>query len=239
MDRLKYVPLSLLTLAHLFFQIVIAAPASPQEIVLTFDDGPSPRVLEKLLPLLQQHGVPATFFIIGSVAVKHKDLLQTESAQGCEIENHTYGHDNLKKLLDAKGPEAVKASIGKTAGIIKDATGETPRFLRPPFWVITDVVEKLIIAQGYSALKLGRPDINTLDYEDAAKHRPVETLIKRVQHVIELRERRKIFTHVLTFHELPLTVEALKTLIPYFRGKGYRFVLLREVMNKSPAASGK
>ncbi len=88
----------------------------------------------------------------------------------------------------------------------------------------------MIEQAGYRVVKLERPDVNSMDYEDFAKHRTAEVLIARVKKLIELRERNKNYQHVLVFHELPLTAEALKTLIPYFREHGYRFVRLDELL---------
>ncbi len=204
-----------------------------KRIALTFDDGPRPQLLKDLLPFLQQQNIHVTFFIIGSVASGHKELLQEVSAAGHEIENHSYTHANLKKLYSAKGPDAVTADIRQAAELIKHTTGTNPRFFRPPFWVSTIEIDKLITGMGYRVLKLGNPDINTLDYDDVAKKLPVETLVKRVQHIIELREQKLTFSHVLVFHELPLTVEALHILIPYYRARGYSFVLLRDMFPAS------
>ncbi|MDP1629263.1 MAG: hypothetical protein Q8L57_01440, partial [bacterium] len=90
-------------------------------------------------------------------------------------------------------------------------------------------IEKLAIAEGYAVMKLGNPDINTLDYEDAAKNRPPEILTERVKNLIADREREGKFQHILVFHELPLTVKSLTNLIPYFKTLGYEFVRLDEI----------
>ena len=47
---------------------------------------------------------------------------------------------------------------------------------------------------------------------------------------IEQRERKGVSTHILVFHELPISVEVLSTLIPELKKRGYEFVTLRDYM---------
>jgi len=198
-------------------------------IALTFDDGPKPAILKQLLPLLEKNGALATFFVIGSEAAARESLLEKMGNGGHEIENHGWGHENFKKLLKDKGSEAIERNLARTSKIIFQATGRRPFFFRPPFWEITPEIEKIVVEQGYRVMKLDNPDINTLDYKDAEKHRSVEVLIERVKNIIAKREDQGKFTHILVFHELPITVEALKTLIPYFQSRGYQFKRLEDL----------
>lgn len=202
-------------------------------IALTFDDGPNPKVLNILLPLLSEEKVPGTFFVVGGNAKSHPEYLRKEASLGHEIENHSFGHENLKKNYRTRADwqSALLGSLQKTSNAIESATGMRPKFFRPPFWEINPDIQRVVEQAGYRVVKLERPDVNSLDYEDFAKHRSADVLITRVKKLIELRERNKAYRHVLVFHELPLTVEALKTLIPYFREHGYRFVRLDEMLH--------
>ncbi len=120
----------------------------------------------------------------------------------------------------------------KTETAIFNITGRKPKFFRPPCWVINKETEDIVISLGYKIMKLNKPDINTMDYSDFSKHRPPETLIKRVKYFVAKREKQNLFNQVLVFHELPLTAEALKTLIPYFQNQGYKFARLDDVFPK-------
>ncbi len=199
-------------------------PAAAEKIiVLNFDDGPRPAVLKNLLPLLEKYDIAATFFVIGSAIWPNAKLIEEMNENGHEIENHSWGHENLKKLLREKGADAVKIDVEKTDRTIWEITCRKPCFFRPPFWEITDEIEKIIIPAGYIIMKLEDPDINTMDYSDTEKNRPPEALIARVKKIISERETEGKFIHILVFHELPLTVEALKIIIPYFKETGYKF----------------
>lgn len=204
--------------------------ASEKLISLTFDDGPRPHVLKNLLPLLKQYSVPATFFMIGAEILPNGKFVKDMSESGYEIENHSWGHENFLKLYREKGAAAVSLSLAKTNNLIFKVTGKKPKFFRPPFWEINGDVEKVVRDLNLTPMKLDNPDINTMDYADFSNHRPVEVLISRVRKSIEQREKQNFYSHVLTFHELPLTVDALKVLIPYLQGRGYKFVRLNETM---------
>ena len=212
--------------ALISFFLVSDSFAVEKFIILTFDDGPRPHILKNLLPLLQKYSVPATFFMIGSEILQNDKFVKEMGENGYEIENHSWGHENIVKLLNEKGSAAVKLNLEKTSNLIFKITGRKPRFFRPPFWEINGDVEKVVRDLGLAPMKLDDPDINTMDYADFSKHRPVEVLIDRVKKNIERREKQNFYKHILTFHELPLTIEALKVLIPYFQGQEYKFIRL-------------
>lgn len=222
--------ITLLAILFIFIFSLMGWCLDQKEIALTFDDGPRPEVLEKLLPFLKSHNVPATFFVIGAVAKDHPDWLRKETVLGHEIENHSYGHENMRKLFGTKGLVAVFTNIETAARVIYKATGQEPRFFRPPYWEITDDLKKEIETLGYIVMRLEKPDLNSLDYEDVEKHRLPEVLIERVKKIIANREQKGQYTHVFVFHELPLTLHALETLIPYFKSIGYQFVRLDAIL---------
>ena len=197
-------------------------------IILNFDDGPRPKVLKDLLPLLESHGARAHFFMMGAAVLPNKKLVAEMSRNGHRIENHGWGHENFVRLYKNEGEEGIIRSLTRAESAILSATGRKPEYFRPPCWEINGKTEKIIAARGYRVMKLENPDINTMDYDDCARHRPPQALIDRVNKLIANHEKSGKFTQVLVFHELPVTVEALKTLIPQWLADGYRFGLLDE-----------
>ncbi|MFD2874911.1 polysaccharide deacetylase family protein [Paenibacillus rhizoplanae] len=73
-----------------------AAPAAGQRkekvVYLTFDDGPS-AVTPKVLTILQEQGIKATFFVLGDQAASRPELINAIWEQGHAIGNHTYNHN--------------------------------------------------------------------------------------------------------------------------------------------------
>lgn len=86
-----------------FFLPVISRGNSGQKAVsITFDDGPDPFSTEPLLNLLDQHGVKATFFVVGKKAAAHPQLIKKILKMGHLLGNHSYSHDNLCMLKSRK-----------------------------------------------------------------------------------------------------------------------------------------
>ena len=62
---------------------------------LTFDDGPDPELTPRILEVLAEHGVQATFNVMGWNALRHPDLVRAFVAAGHELGNHTWTHQDL------------------------------------------------------------------------------------------------------------------------------------------------
>ncbi len=138
-----------------------------------------------------------------------------------------------------------------------------PRFFRPPFWMITESLERAIAAEGYFVNHLGvvvdpatvfgkpklidtaRPiwqrDLNSLDYEyaeGAGKFNP-EAIASVVRRQIKIRERLGVFRHIVAMHELEAARAALAIFVPELRNRGYEFVRLFEFFGLAEKNGGK
>ncbi|MBV9391007.1 MAG: polysaccharide deacetylase family protein [Verrucomicrobia bacterium] len=102
-------------------------------IAMTFDDGPSAENTPRLLQILKERNIKATFFLIGQNAAANPNVVRQILAEGHEIGNHSWTHPQLSKLSD----DRVRAEISKTQEAIKDACGFVPTLLRPPYGAIT------------------------------------------------------------------------------------------------------
>lgn len=94
---------------------------------ITFDDGPGPHT-ERLLHILRQHGVQATFFVVGSQVKRRPELVRQMLAEGHEVANHTYAHTTLRHMPLEQQQEA----IGGVQELLQRLGAES-RFVRPPF----------------------------------------------------------------------------------------------------------
>jgi peptidoglycan-N-acetylglucosamine deacetylase len=97
-------------------------------IALTFDDGPDPRFTPRVLDALAAAGATATFFMLGAMVERHPDLARRVVAEGHEVGNHTWSHENLT-FLD---PAAVQSEILRGAAAIRDVLGIDTPWFRPP-----------------------------------------------------------------------------------------------------------
>lgn len=105
---------------------------SDKHIALTFDDGPDPVYTEQLLKLLDRYDAKATFFVVGSHAKQHPELLLKMKEAGHDIGVHNYEH----KTNWFMRPKTVKKQIEMTNDIIEQVTGERSVYYRPPWGIV-------------------------------------------------------------------------------------------------------
>lgn len=108
---------------------VNSGPGLGNRVALTYDDGPSPGVTEKVLKELDKHKITATFFMIGSKVKAYPALAREVAAAGHELANHTYTHPFLSKLSSAR----VEEELTRCQEVIAETTGTTPVWFRPPY----------------------------------------------------------------------------------------------------------
>ncbi len=98
-------------------------------LALTFDDGPTPGVTDRILDILASSGAKATFFMIGQRVKANPQLARRVRNEGHELANHSYTHPDLAKLSDI----IVRSELEKTQKVIEDICGVSPRYFRPPY----------------------------------------------------------------------------------------------------------
>jgi peptidoglycan/xylan/chitin deacetylase (PgdA/CDA1 family) len=111
----------------LFPQIRWKGPTD--HVYLTFDDGPHPVATPNVLEMLSSRGIKATFFLLGANVERHPELAARIAAQGHTIANHTYDHSPLL----FRSPRYVSDQIERTREAIRNHTGVTTRYFRPPY----------------------------------------------------------------------------------------------------------
>jgi len=107
--------------------------AAKKKLALTFDDGPDPTWTPKMLDILKQKNVPATFFVIGLDANKWPQLLRREYNEGHEIGNHTYSHPDWENPnLSAT---QIRWELNLTERLIESIVGVKSLLFRPPYGI--------------------------------------------------------------------------------------------------------
>jgi peptidoglycan-N-acetylglucosamine deacetylase len=192
-------------------------------IAMTFDDGPSPETTPRLLDILKQRNIKATFFMIGQNAERNPTIVKRILAEGHEIGNHSWTHPQLSKLSD----DRVTEEINKTQNAIKDASGYTPVLMRPPYGAITarqkDWIEKQfglsVIIWSVDPFDWKRPGASVIEQRILAGARPGAIVLS---HDI----------HKQTVDAMPATLDALAA-------KGFKFVTVSQLiaMNKPKSSA--
>jgi peptidoglycan-N-acetylglucosamine deacetylase len=110
------------------FGRVLIASRDPNEIALTYDDGPNDIVTERLLEVLARHNVRATFFLIGRYVRQRPQIARAIAASGHLIGNHTMTHPWLAWQSTAR----VRQELADCNAILEDTLGAPIRYFRAP-----------------------------------------------------------------------------------------------------------
>jgi len=121
------------------FGRTLVAPRRPRELALTYDDGPNPAWTPRLLDVLAEHQVRATFFMVGKFVKAERDLARRVLDAGHLIGNHTWSHPKLSASSDPQ----VLEELTRTNDLLAQVTGVPVRFFRPPFGARRPYVLKL------------------------------------------------------------------------------------------------
>jgi peptidoglycan-N-acetylglucosamine deacetylase len=107
-------------------------PAGSGAVALTFDDGPSPATTLETLDLLDHHSMRATFFVVGSLAAAHPDLVAEIRRRGHGIGVH--GDRHLHHLVHS--PRWIRTDTAAAVSTL-EGLGIRPRWYRPPYGQLT------------------------------------------------------------------------------------------------------
>lgn len=114
-----------------FARTLKSGPAGQPQVALTFDDGPDPTWTPRILEILDRHGVTAAFFMLGTQAEAHPDLVRQVAAAGHEVGVHGYRH----RVPAFQGLRSTLQDVGATVRVLTGITGQRPRYFRPPWGI--------------------------------------------------------------------------------------------------------
>lgn len=186
------------------------------EIMLTFDDGPDSRYIYKLLDVLDENDVKATFFVVAKNAQKNKEAIDEMIKRGHDIGMHSYEHKNGMLYSYFYTKKDIKNSVE----IMKKLGCKTDLY-RPP-WGHTNIFTNYFVKK-YN-LKMIYWDVMAEDWE---KESTPELIAKRLlerttnKSIICLHDAGENSGGAIGAPEN--TIEGLKIAIPKLKKKGYKF----------------
>ena len=187
---------------------------SRRVVALTFDDGPHPELTPKLLDILRQNGVRATFYVIGRNVETYPDIARRIVLEGHEIANHSWSHPRLTAL----GAARLKSELTDTTDVIQRITGRRPTNMRPPYGAINDSVRQSILRD--HGMDVIMWSVDPLDWK-----RPGAAVVRR--RLVEGATPGGI----LLAHDIhPGTIEAIPGTISDLKAKGYGFATVSQLL---------
>ncbi len=207
----------------LAYQLLGYPARFPKYLALSFDNGPNTVTTPKVLDILEENGVPASFFVCGKNIDKSTAKVMRRALQlGCDIENHSFSHSHISRLSE----EQIRDEVGRTDALIEKYTGSAPRFFRPPYIDHNELMHKTI----------GHTFICGVGADDWKKDVDAATRARLI--LDNVKDGDIILLH--DFEGNDATVEALKTVIPELKSRGFEFVtvpqLFDQVRGTVPAA---
>ncbi|WP_416826595.1 polysaccharide deacetylase family protein [Ectobacillus polymachus] len=189
-------------------------------VYLTFDDGPGPYTA-KVLDVLKQNNIKATFFLIGSHAEQYKDLVQREVKEGNYVGMHSMSHDYKKLYVQG----SFVSEMTEDQQIIKNITGTEPHLVRPPYGSMPGLNQQLRDQTANAHLKVWDWTVDSLDwkYNNVPTDKSVPAIVQNV--VAEAKGNRE----VVLMHDIhPQSLAALPEVIKALKDKGYEFEAYNE-----------
>ncbi|MBB6674176.1 polysaccharide deacetylase family protein [Cohnella nanjingensis] len=181
-------------------------------VLLTFDDGPkAEKTLKPLLDTLDKHKAKAIFFVNGYRVKARPELLKEIDDRGQIIGNHSWDHIQLGK----EKADKIQDQLERVQAIVKEVTGKTPVFFRPPNASGNDDVHAAAKKNGMLYMTWSN---GSLDWALGSKTKD------KPQAVIDNVLKQLHPGSNILMHELPWTGEALDRLLDALEEKGYGFV---------------
>jgi peptidoglycan-N-acetylglucosamine deacetylase len=185
-------------------------------VALTFDDGPEPLVTPLILKTLAKEGAKATFFVIGSYAKRHPDLVLKAVEEGHVVGSHTWTH-KAKRTKKQSGPE-----IWWTAKSIHNATGIWPAVFRPPYGIDKAWPAKIARSEGYPSVLWNKSSADT------ARNATAGSVYWNAATNIRPGD-------IILFHDGPgkaHTAKAIPKIIATYKKHGYEFITIPEMLRR-------
>lgn len=193
---------------------ITAVPVDQPCIAITFDDGPSAVLTPRLLDILKQRHIKATFFVLGQLVQEHPEIVSRAVAEGHEIGNHSWDHKALNKL----GEGGLQHELADTSGEISKAAGKPVTLMRPPYGATNPRLNRAIEKE--YGMKVILWSVDPFDWK-----RPGPQAIE--QRILSGTRPGSI---ILAHDIHPGTIEAMPATLDALLAKGYRFVTVSELL---------
>lgn len=181
-------------------------------VALTFDDGPAIETTPRLLDLLKEKGVVATFFELGMRVRSNPEITKRAVEEGHEVGSHTMYHQNLVRV----SREDAEADIKEAKDVFRETLGKEIELTRLPYGNEDDFVRTAV----------GTPvvywSVDTKDWDS-----------KDTQKIVEIAVNSASDGAIILMHDIySTTVDAVPEIIEQLRGQGYEFVTVSELADE-------
>lgn len=197
--------------------IVTKVDTTEKVVALTFDDGPTEKT-DKILKVLEETDVKATFFLTGKEMEENFGEAEKIADAGHELANHSYSHERMI----FKSPSFIKSEIEKTDKLIREAGYEGMIQFRPPNG------KKLLLLPYY----LNQNDRKTILWNIEPDSYPeiASDSSKIVENVSKNIEPGSIILLHVMYNSRKESLDSVKGIVTDLKEKGYTFKTVSELL---------
>ena len=210
---------------------------SQKKIAITFDDGPDPQWTPKILDVLKEKNVKATFFLIGVEAEKNASLTERVYDEGHEIGNHTFTHPDISSV----SKRYFEVELNLTERFFEGKLGVKPVLFRPPYSIdqepdTADQVRPLELAQQLGYITVG-DKVDPNDWRDEPRRPANEIVADVLKNLPPCEPGNLTCGNIILLHDgggnRSETLKALPEIIDGMRAKGYEIVPVSALLGKT------
>ncbi|MBU4200804.1 MAG: polysaccharide deacetylase family protein [Verrucomicrobia bacterium] len=202
-------------------ETVYFVPTAEKMVALTLDDGPNGAATERVLDILKQFRVPATFFLIGTNVTHYPEIVRRMAREGHLIGNHSFQHLRFDQITS----RAMLEDIARGEEAITGVTGVKPTWFRPPFGINGVGLDEICRARGVviAGWSGHAGDWNPQSAVEIAEHMITQATPGDILLLHDGWETR----HEVDRHN---TVDAVYLILERLTREGFQFVTLPELV---------
>ncbi len=193
---------------------------------LTFDDAPDSFYTPKILDLLKEENIKATFFVLGKKVKKYPEIIKRINDEGHLIGNHSTSHTNFSEYKDSI---SVIRDVSYVDSLVYAITGKHNNYFRPPYGVLSDEQQKLIENYG---LKKAMWSLSTKDWDvfNITKNDIIDSIKTNMHNDAIILMHSKDASGDLEKYPLRNnTIEALPEVLSYLKKNDYQLVTVDKI----------
>ena len=211
----------------------------PNQVAISFDDGPDPKWTPKILDILKQKNAKGAFMLIGAEAAENIGLMQRVVREGHEIGNHTYTHPDISEI----SPRQLDLEVKLTERLFASKLGVQPLYFRPPYDIdeepdTDDQAAPVVRIQQDGYTIIGNK-IDTGDWNEHPRKSPADIAQSVLAQLETMKTKPQFRGSIILMHDgggdRSATIAALPILIDTLRAHGYAIVQVSALMGKTTA----
>ena len=184
-----------------------------KEIAITFDAAYGSEETLKIINILKEKNVTATFFLVGFWVEKYPDLVKTLDESGIEIGSHSSTHPYMTKLSATQ----MQSEIQKSVDLIKNITGKDVTLFRPPYGDYNDTLVTVCENMNIRPIQWS---VDSLDWKGLTTSQMLARITPSVEN-----------GSIILFHNnSDHIVEALPVIIDTLTEQGYKLVHVSDLI---------